>query len=104
MEDRIMESFVSVDGDEEEESLPQRPILASELSKRTSLLDTDISSKKESLTSILEALAGRFPSVGYCQVSKGVRECVWWLRRCLQCIFFCYDPHFIYSIDPTSPN
>lgn len=69
MEDRIMESFISEEGEEEDESLPQRPILVSELSQRTSLLDTDILSKKESLTSILEAIAGRFPSVGYCQVS-----------------------------------
>jgi hypothetical protein len=67
LEDTIMESFSSVDGEEEEESMPQRPILASELSKRLSLSEMDIMSKKESLTHILEAIAGRFPSVGYCQ-------------------------------------
>lgn len=58
---------MSIEDNEEEESLPHRPILASELSKRLSLLDTDITTKKESLTCILEAIAGRFPTVGYCQ-------------------------------------
>ena len=68
LENRIVESFNSDDEGEEDENLPRRPIIPSELSQRNSLLDTDVSIKKESLTSILEALAGRFPSVGYCQV------------------------------------
>lgn len=67
LEETIMESFSSLDGEEEEETMPQRPILASELSKRLSLSTADIMAKKDSLTSILEAIAGRFPSVGYCQ-------------------------------------
>lgn len=62
MED-VTEAFSSDDEDEES----QRPILASELSIHKNLMDSDIVTKKECLTNILQSLAGRFPSVGYCQ-------------------------------------